>query len=142
MFSEFVDILFTVLDNVYAHSGNKISPWIKICINKTRPDEDTNQWGIRVRIVSEIAKGHYNDAAVAKLDRIRQLIDSGDYRSRANLEGGSGLLKLKRLVSLDNAQTLEFGFVDHEAFFVELHLRPIVVPGRDIEVSAHEDLDS
>jgi hypothetical protein len=126
LFSEFMDILFTILDNVHAHSGNKISPWINIVI-QTKPIDGSTRRGILVRVESEIAEGQYNSFAVAKLDRIRRLMESGEYRTRANLEGGSGLLKLKRLVSVGSAQTLQFGFLKESAFFVELNLRPVVV---------------
>lgn len=120
LLSEFTDILFTVLDNVYCHSGNKASPWVKLRIWSETIDADTQK--LKIKVESEVSPGAYSDAAARKLDRIRQQMASGEYRKLVNLEGGTGLLKLKRIVSLDERQNLEFGFIEKGAFFVHIDL--------------------
>jgi hypothetical protein len=65
---------------------------------------------VEIRVESEVAPRAYTEWAVQKLERIRGLMKSGEYRKHVNLEGGTGLLKLKRIVSLDERQNLDFGF--------------------------------
>jgi hypothetical protein len=38
------------------------------------------------------------------------------------LEGGTGFLKLKRIVAADNRQTLSFGYNDDKEFFVDIKM--------------------
>jgi hypothetical protein len=119
--SEFTDLFFTILDNVYSHSGNKINPWvrIKISVGETM---GLQQHRINIRVESEVEPHAYNEAMVQRLARIHEQMDSGEYRKRVNLEGGTGLLKLKRLVSLDERQILRFGFLSEDSFYVEMSL--------------------
>jgi hypothetical protein len=117
--SDFTDILFTVLDNVYCHSGSK-SPWVKLRVWSEAMENSLRR--VRVRVDSEIAPGSCSDNSRHKLERIKVQMASGEYRKHVNLEGGTGLLKLKRLVSPDDRQSLDFGFVDESSFFVEIGL--------------------
>ena len=119
--SEFTDILFTILDNVYVHSGNPISPNVRIIVD-CYPDRNSSTERLVIRVENQIAAESHNSENVNKLKRIRDQMDSGAYRKRVNLEGGTGLLKLKRLVSLDRNQTFEFGYLGEDEFFVELGL--------------------
>ena len=119
--SLFTDIMFTILDNVHAHSGNSHSPWINIKVGTNMSDNDDGEQ-LTIRVESEVSEGTYSEDGVNKISRIQRQMDSGDYKRRVNLEGGTGLLKLKRLVSTDHNQSLKFGFSNREAFFVELKL--------------------
>lgn len=123
LLSELTDVLFTVLENVYRHSGNKVSPWVKLRI-WSEPVTPRSQ-RLKIYVESEVASGSYTEVAAKRLDRIRQQMKSGEYRNHVNLEGGTGLLKLKRIVSLDERQNLEFGFANESSFFVSVEL---VVP--------------
>lgn len=118
---EFTDILFTALDNVYRHSEAGDQPWVRIQVT-SEECSDPFRKRVRIRLESEIGEGVYNPTAIAKLDRIRALLATGAYRKQVNLEGGTGLLKLKRIVSHDPRQTLDFGFCGQELFFVEVTL--------------------
>ena len=119
--SEFTDILFTILDNVYVHSGISETPRVKVYV-KTHAGEREEEEKIVIRVENEIAKGVYNLDNEQELSRIRDQMNSGAYKQRVNLEGGTGLLKLKRLVSANRSQALEFGYLENDAFFVELRL--------------------
>ena len=117
------DVLFTVLDNVYSHSGNKTSPWARVTVSSERLEAtEPEQYAITIRVESEVAPGIVTDAARSKLERIKELMTSGEYRKQVNLEGGTGLLKLKRLVAADERQHLAFGFDEDSSFFVEVSL--------------------
>ncbi len=128
--SDFTDILFTVLDNVYCHSGSK-SPWIKVRV--WVQDIDQSLKSVHVRVDSEIAPGAYKETSREKIERIKERMVSGNYRKHVNLEGGSGLLKLKRLVSPDARQRLEFGFGDEQSFFVEISLVRLFARSSDLQ---------
>lgn len=118
---ECTDILFTILDNVYRHSGVKDDPWIRISVKGVDAGEPSKV-KVLIRVESEVAHGIYDGYEQGKLDRIKHLMDTGDYRKKVNLEGGTGLLKLKRLVSLDSRRTLAFGYMDETSFFVEVSI--------------------
>lgn len=121
--TEVHDILFTVLDNVYSHSGNKVSPWTRVTVSSSRIENtEPEQYIITFRIDSEAAPGVATEATRSKLERIREMMRSGEYRKQVNLEGGTGLLKLKRLVAADERQHLAFGFEGDTSFFVEISL--------------------
>lgn len=123
--SEFTDILFTILDNVYCHSGNRLSPWVKLHIDSEVLDDSHRK--VTIRVHSEVTSDAYTPDAVKKLERIRKQIETEQYRKRVNLEGGTGFLKLKRLVSRDRRESLEFGFLGTDAFSVEIS-RVLAIP--------------
>jgi hypothetical protein len=83
--SEFTDILFTLLDNVYCHSGNTQSPWVRLRISAV--DVNSTETTVIIRMESQVAIGAYGHREADKLARIRQQMDSGEYRSHVNLEG-------------------------------------------------------
>jgi hypothetical protein len=118
---EFADILFTILDNIYSHCelGRRPKVWIAI---RSERGEDPTRTPVRIRVVNEIAPHAKTPASERRLQRIREQIDSGDYRSSVKLEGGTGFLKLKRIVAADNRQTLAFGYNGDTEFFVEIKM--------------------
>ena len=121
LLSEFTDILFTILDNVYAHSGNPVDPWVKVEVRAEAGSSEAVR-RVVIRVESEVVEGRYNQETVAKVERIRERMGDLTYRKGVNLEGGTGLLKLQRLVALDKNRNLEFGFLQNDRFFVEIQL--------------------
>jgi hypothetical protein len=117
----FTDILFTILDNIYSHSELGQRPNVTISIRSEQGD-DPARMPVKIRVVNEIAPHAKTPANERRLQRIRDLIDSGDYRSSVKLEGGTGFLKLKRIVAADSRQTLAFGYNGHREFFVEIKM--------------------
>ena len=77
---------------------------------------------IKMRVESETAKGVYNRRTEMKLKRIRELIKTGEYKDQVNLEGGTGFLKLQNILSMDRRQSMEFGFINKNTFFVEVSM--------------------
>jgi len=120
-FIEFTDILFTILDNIYRHSGLETRPKISISIGADdviRPNESTP---ISISVSNSIDASIKTSANERKLERIRAQIHSGDYRALSKLEGGTGFLKLKRIVAVDPRQTLDFGYRSNAPeFFVDV----------------------
>jgi hypothetical protein len=116
---DFVEVLLTLFDNVYLHSGSNC-PWIKVNVS-VEPYDDVFE-KIVIRVENEVRADLVTQESRAKLARIAEQMNTGDYQQHVNLEGGTGLLKLKRLVSRNPAQTLDFDFVGTDTFFVQLSL--------------------
>ena len=117
----FTDILFTILDNIYSHSERGQRPKVTISI-RSEEGVDPARTPVTIRVVNEIAPHAKTAASEKRLQRIREQIDSGDYRSSVKLEGGTGFLKLKRIVAADKRQTLAFGYNGDREFFVEIKM--------------------
>ncbi|PIO97275.1 hypothetical protein CJ014_20900 [Pleomorphomonas carboxyditropha] len=110
---EITDILFTVLDNVHRHCGvNGNTPNVKIKM-RSEPLEDDSAIRVIINVESEVAPHVISANNKNRVNKIREQIVSGDWRSRVKLEGGSGFLKLKRIVASDNRQSLDFCFTDN-----------------------------
>ena len=118
LLSDITDILFTILDNVYLHSGNRVSPWVRLKV--WSQDVGSSHRRVRIRVESEVTGTAYTEESANKLNRIREQIASGEYRRHVNREGGTGLLKLTRLVSVDERNSFDFGFIGTDVFFVEV----------------------
>jgi hypothetical protein len=116
---DFTDVILTVIDNVYRHSGTN-SPWIHITVGTVPLDGPTRR--IVVRVESEVTAQACSPEAHGRLARIKERIQSADYRQHVNLEGGTGLLKLNRLVSRDARQSLDYDFTEARMFFVQVDL--------------------
>ena len=129
----FTDILFTILDNVHRHCGTERSPVVKISL-KSFESGEPNISRVILRVENDVSDSSRAPSIQKRLGKIKEQISSGDYKSRVKLEGGTGFLKLKRIVAPDNRQTLDFGFID-EGFFVEIGLMLIFYPeGARLEV--------
>lgn len=127
-FIEFTDILFTILDNIYTHSGLDREPIIAINISLVSQRSD-GACEVKVSVINKVTSDAITPANERRLDKIREQIDSGDYKALSKVEGGTGLLKLKRVVASDPRQTLEFGYLpDRSEFFVEIVMAMILLP--------------
>lgn len=116
---EITDILFTVLDNAHRHcgvSGN--SPEVKIKLWSEDIDAD-DSLRVVINVESEAAPHAISSNNKNRVNKIREQILSGDWRSRVKLEGGTGFLKLKRIVAPDNRQSLDFYFTK-KSFVVDV----------------------
>lgn len=122
----FTDILFTILDNVHRHCGIERPPVVKISL-KCFDTGELNISRVILRVENEVSYSSRAPFIQKRLDKIKEQISSGDYKTRVKLEGGTGFLKLKRIVAPDNRQTLDFGFID-EGFFVEIGLMIVFYP--------------
>jgi hypothetical protein len=123
-FIEYTDILFTILDNIYRHSGLDTRPKINISITSDGDIQLNESAPIKISVSNTIAPESKTAASERKLDRIRAQIESGDYRALSKLEGGTGFLKLKRIVALDPRQTLQFGYRSNDPeFFVDITMQ-------------------
>lgn len=117
----FSDAVFIMIDNVYKHSGLSAPPEISLTIGLCETS------ALQIKCESQVAPIGPNRAAVEqRLSEIKDQISSFQISNAANLEGGTGLLKLRKLagdvVLKDRNKAIEFGFVGDESFSVTVHL--------------------
>jgi hypothetical protein len=116
---DFTEVFLTLLDNVYLHSGINC-PWINVGVSTERYDKMSSR--IVIRVENEVSSDRVTDESRTKLARIKEQMNTGEYKKHVNLEGGTGLLKLKRLVSRNTSQELDFDFAGNDRFVVQLSL--------------------
>lgn len=128
MLHPFSDAVFIMMDNVYKHSGVNPPPDItlKIKLNESK--------ALQVRCESPVFDSlEIRNSKAERVEKIRDQISNFSPNSSVNLEGGTGLLKLRKLadgVSIDGARpAIDFGYFDGDYFFVTVNL-PVHVRGR------------
>lgn len=114
----FSDIFFIALDNIRKHSGLADRPriWIEA---ELKGDE------LRIRIANEVAHDVRSQKRDEKLLTIRNRIESGDYLKSVSSEGGTGLIKIRKILGGDNKRLNDysFGFDNNGCFSVRFSIR-------------------
>jgi hypothetical protein len=112
----FSDVFFIVFDNIRRHSG-LTGPEVELGVEISAPSR------LRIRVLSDIGDDVDVETIEGKLARIRERIVTDDYRSAVISEGGTGLIKLHRILRGRNRETnmLKFGF-DGDRFLVEFEI--------------------
>lgn len=85
-----VDILIILLDNVVKHSGFAVNPSATISAKKDREF-----------IVISVENPIYNSSINSQINEIREQLDTWEERDIIRREGGSGLYKIKKILSVD-----------------------------------------
>ncbi|RON88245.1 hypothetical protein BK672_28700 [Pseudomonas fluorescens] len=117
----FSDIFFIIFDNIRKYSAMGDSPNISIKIIK--------EFGGVVKLVVEndvdFAVGSGCDAG--RVESIKKIIENGSYQNSVKSEGGTGLIKLKKIIG--PSRYMDFGYSEDSKFFVEftLTLREITI---------------
>lgn len=97
-------------------------------------------------IRNQIQPRIHNEQAEERVNRIRQVIDSGGYQSGISSEGGTGFIKLRKLLEREPSSPLrlDFGFAPDDMFFVDLEVPVIRLQDEGPEEAGKEDerLDS
>jgi hypothetical protein len=75
---------------------------------------------VRISIKNEI--GHVNDIGKARerVAKIKEAISEGAYQRGMRSEGGTGLMKLRKIIG--KARYLDFGFASDDQFYLEFDL--------------------
>jgi hypothetical protein len=114
----FTDIFVILFDNARVHSGSG-APDLHVSI--TQADKT-----ITIRVENTVS-GPIHEDRVNKIEQIRERIESGSYVDSVAKEGGSGLIKLQRIVrSVDETATIQFGFEDNK-FWTTVPIRVLLV---------------
>ena len=111
--NRFSYILWIILENIWKHSHANSSPWVVVSASV---DKDL----LFMRVENQIGEGACNDESRRQLDHIRQRLAEAKYESALRTEGGTGIIKLARLIDYTLADSkLEFGFINGAAFYIE-----------------------
>ena len=88
-------------------------------------DVDQRAELLHIRIENEIAPGARSKEAVAKVEAIKAKIASGEYLKIVSSEGGTGLIKIRKILGVRDrpSSQYDFGFDDRGHFYIELSLR-------------------
>ncbi len=114
------DVVFTVLDNVYRHSGLLANPKVNISAHLEGDDY------IKMTIESEVSTNVDRNTINSRLANVSERIERGEYKTAAvSAEGGTGLLKLKRVLDPYGLRSdaLTYGFTESGWFRVEAMFR-------------------
>lgn len=108
------DILFIIMDNVAKHSGKGESPKVSFDIHYNQAKE------IVIHVVNDVDCSANCAANQETLKNIERQIRSGNYRKALTLEGGTGFIKIKKIVDPGNQREdcLRFGFINDDKFEV------------------------
>lgn len=110
----FSDIFFIVFDNARRYASSKCNPEISINIQRDGLDF------VDFSIVNEVCAAQDQQEGLARLEAIKSRISSGEYHEAVNSEGGTGLIKIKKIIGV--SQFLDFGYLDESSFFVKFKL--------------------
>jgi hypothetical protein len=115
----FSDLFFIVFDNIRRHSG-LTDPVVELTVDQIDASAGELRPRLRFRIESDVGEAVDVEAIEVRLSRIRERIETDDYKSAVISEGGTGLIKLHRILGRRNleANMLDFGF-DDGRFFVD-----------------------
>jgi hypothetical protein len=110
------DIFFILFENVQKHSGI-VCPQIRIIASES-------EGHVRITVESQVGETVDVYEAQDRVRGIKRAILEGSYQQGMRSEGGTGLMKLRKIIGgrLKKPRHLDFGFRDSSWFFVELEL--------------------
>jgi hypothetical protein len=110
------DIFFILFENIQKHSGI-VAPTIEILASQ-------KEGQVRIMVKSEVNNRVDTSQAELRVAKIKQAISEGSYQRGVRSEGGTGLMKLRKIIGQNPKRPnhLDFGFNDQNQFFVELEL--------------------
>ena len=115
------DLLIIVFENISRHSGNTKDPVINLEIYK-----DNNE-NLVIHTLNKINDKINQHDVQNRLNNITDKINNGEYRNTIAAEGGTGLIKIKRIVDPDNTRphSLIYNFTENNEFEIKAIL-PII----------------
>gem|GEM_PF-6305244 len=123
------DAMFIAFDNAFLHS--RLEGRIRIDVRANLIEDRM----LVFEVENDVSDDAETPVALAKLERIRGHLESGEYRNMVSGEGGTGLFKLKRLTERSGAlDDVTFGFEDGR-FKVRF---AIPIQSIELEEVAHE----
>jgi hypothetical protein len=106
------DVFFIVFENIQNHSGMQ-NPMVEISAVE---HEDQ----VRISIKSQVGGYGAIEQARRKIAEIKAAISEGAYQRSVRSEGGTGLMKLRKIIG--KVRHLDFGFASDAQFYVEFDL--------------------
>ena len=113
--------MIIIFENISRHSGHTKDPVIYLDINQ---DENGD---LVIHSLNQIKSDVNQGEAQKRLNSITKKISNGEYRNTIAAEGGTGLIKIKKIVDPDNVspQSLLYGFTNNDEFEIKAIL-PII----------------
>lgn len=107
-----VDIFFILFENIAKHSGSVSPPRVKVLAR------DANK-AVTIAITNSIARHVKTEASATKVAEIQKVIDQGSYHAAVKSEGGTGLVKIHKILAHDFGRRalMVFGFKDEAQEF-------------------------
>ena len=119
----FSDVFFILFENVLKYSGNDIDPEVKI----TFVEESEHLFFKVVNSVDVMSREQ-----IDRIERARERIQDGSFRTAVRSEGGTGLPKLAKVIGFGKGGELNFQFNQEKSTFeVQFKVRTIEVAGGD-----------
>ena len=110
----FSDIFFILFDNARKYANHGASPKLWISVKRDSAAR------LEFSVESEVGSSTDVDAGTDRVEAIKFLISSGAYQESLRSEGGTGLIKLKKIIGASHH--LDFGFETPGKFFVKFSL--------------------
>ncbi|MGQ7242990.1 hypothetical protein ACUN9V_05945 [Salinicola sp. V024] len=110
----FSDIFYIIFDNIKKYSNNGGKVQVDVVAERVAGNK------LQISVVSEASEIMRSADSIAKVEKIRRLIDSDKIYDSVKSEGGTGLIKLKKIIGSNNS--LDFGYVGCNSFKVEFSL--------------------
>lgn len=113
----FSDLFFIIFDNIRRHSGGLNRPKVSIQVSKVNER-------LRIIVSNAVGPGVRTSASENRVAKIKRIIAEGEYLTVVSSEGGTGLIKLRKIIGDDPKQLshLDFGFTGDGRFFVDLEI--------------------
>ncbi|BCQ60736.1 hypothetical protein PBOI14_24860 [Pseudomonas sp. Boi14] len=117
----FSDIFFIIFDNIRKYSAMGDSPNIFIKIIKEAGGI------IKLLVENDVELTPDGGCNAERVESIKKIIENGSYQNSVKSEGGTGLIKLKKIIGPHHY--MDFGYSEDSKFFVEftLTLREITI---------------
>lgn|GEM_PF-2393050 len=112
-----LDVVYTLLDNVFRRSGIPTSPHVELSVSM--PDKNH----LEFHMTNDVFRGSRTPQIEQRLQRIRDIIATDSGSQTAASEGGSGFIKLRRIGmnSRSGERTrLTFGYASDSTFEVRV----------------------
>ena len=128
----FVDILYIIFENIIKHSQISTHPTASLTAKYH------NNF-IEIKVQNKVSKAVISVSANDKMEAIRKAIGEDIYLKSVNMEGGTGLHKILKILSHDFTlnSNFEFGFEPEDYFFVEFRIPASV----EFRIPAKEQLN-
>lgn len=117
----FSDIFFILFDNARKYSNAGSTPSLTIKISREGTDS------ISLVVENEVVPNSTLESSLERIESISDLIKTGAYQNSVRSEGGTGIIKLKKIIG--PSQSLLFGYDTPELFSVKFN-----IPWREVSI--------
>ncbi len=118
----FVDVFLILFENIVKHCGISSSPSVTVQIRAAKETVD-------IRVTNQIAPGVRTAEARARITKIKEEMERGDYQQAVSREGGSGFHKIRKIIGeeFNSLRDMKCGFENDQEFAVEISMKRNVV---------------